>query len=196
MHETFSFSAPGSSTQKEFTSRNGHKILLSWIDHNTSHLLLDETQRLLYRIFLKTYQADFKEDYQIGDYFSKKKSLKAFSKKEFSNLRNPKTLLRLLIASHGRRIIGALTFEPEEILGNALYIRQLGVLPNYCGEGIARRMIEQIKVDNPLISSIVLVSRMNNNDAEKFYVSLDFQKSGYTHPDYSLETYVGFQKDY
>jgi len=73
----------------------------------------------------------------------------------------------LLIATHGRRIIGALTFEPEEILGNALYIRQLGVLPHYCGEGIARRMIELIKSENPLISSIVLVSRMNNN-AENF----------------------------
>jgi len=84
MQETFSFSTGESSTQKEFTSRSGHKILLSWIDHNTSHLLLDETQRLLYRIFLKTYQTGFKEDYQIEGYFSKKSRLKLFPKKNLA----------------------------------------------------------------------------------------------------------------
>jgi ribosomal protein S18 acetylase RimI-like enzyme len=189
-----SFQSHASLLPEDFTSHQGHVITLSMAE-STDSKVAEETGIILLKSFLSAYQAYTENDLKIS-YSTKEAWLKAAFGEEVQDFKNQETPIQLLVVQHKGKVVGGAFFEPDRTLENAIYIRQMGIDPDYARSRIGEKMINTIKANDPSIKAIVLVTRIVNKQAINFYEKLGFIKGSYTHPDYSPQTYVGYKKDY
>ncbi len=184
------------SSLKEEQTAEDNQISFAWyLPNSITSEREDELKQVLFNAFFKAYEPFTQELLKIN-FPSKEAWLKATFDEELQEFKEQKTPIKLLVAKHGNQIIGAATIEPDQQIPNAIYIRQMGIDPQYWRQGIGKQMISLIEKEHPHINSLVLVARVVNIKADKFYQDLGFKKGTYQHPDYNPMNYVGYKRTY
>jgi ribosomal protein S18 acetylase RimI-like enzyme len=151
---------------------------------------LEQMRELFIPSFLKTYRLSHTLDNKADD------AIEAFLADYFNNTIQPnlqkKPQLFFLSAKWANRWAGFAIFE--KIDHETMYIAELALSPDFWRRGLGTQMTYSILEKEPSTRKIVLLTEWVNLGAQKFYESIGFIPSSYTHPGYSPEEFRAYEK--
>lgn len=74
-----------------------------------------------------------------------------------------------------------------------IYISLIAISPKFQGQGVARAMVEELLRKYSEVEKILLITRKNNEGANKFFLALGFTPSEYMHEGYSKKLYNAYE---
>jgi len=95
-------------------------------------------------------------------------------------------------AKKGDRLVGYALFE--NISNDTVYVAELSIASDFWRQGLGQKMTLYYPENNPLIKRIVLLTEKINLQAQKFYESIGFEHSDYTHEGYSPDLFCAYEK--